>query len=505
MTTMTALFIVGGIILALIAYLIIALAKLSAANNRQWESISTTINKDQDYGKQILDAVNAGTKEQIQIAGSNNVQLTETIGRNMQNLNQDVNNTLDIKTKGMQQMMESSFDKTNTLHKDILEAANKMSSDNATAQKELRNIVTDEIKSKTGDIQAILESNFGKTDNLHKDILDSITKMTESNSESQKALAKSLSDSLMEIRQMNEKKLDEINQSVSDKLDKSLNERLDSSFKQIGEQLGSLYESLGELNKLSSGVTDLNQTLSNVKTRGIWGEAQLRSILENTMTPAQYEENIATKKNSSDRVEFAIKIPSKADDNDFIYLPIDSKFPSDIYNKIVDARNDASQVVAAQKELEQRIKTEARTIRDKYLNPPATTDFAIMFLPTESLYAEVLRIAGLTEWCQTNCKIIISGPTTITALLNSLRVGFSNLTLNKKTQEVIKVLKAVKTQYSTLDELIGKTQKKLTEAVNSTDALKKRTDMIQKRMKNIDALESSEAAKILAIGVDEEE
>ena len=219
------------------------------------------------------------------------------------------------------------------------------------------------------------------------------------------------------------------------------------------------------------------------------------------MTPNLYETNVPTKKNSADRVEFAIKIPSKDNDKETILLPIDSKFPSDIYNKIVVASEGgkAQDVLTATKELEQRIKGEARTIRDKYIDPPNTTDFAIMFLPTESLYSEVLRIDGLNEWCQTNCKVVISGPTTITALLNSLRVGFSNLTLNKKTQEVIKTLQAVKTQYTTLDDLIDKTQKKLNEAITNTDKLKHRTQLIQNKMKNIDTIELEDSKKVLGI------
>lgn len=323
-----------------------------------------------------------------------------------------------------------------------------------------------------------------------KDLLNSIKV---ENTNAQLTLAKSLKESLTEIRKMNEDKLNEINKAVSDKLDKSLNERLDSSFKQIGERLGDLYKSLGELNKLSSGVTDLNKTLSNVKSRGIWGEIQLKNIFEDIMTSNQYEENFITKKGSNERVEFAVKIPSKTDDKEFIYLPIDSKFPLDVYNKIVIASNnfDKENMVAATKELEQRIKAEAKSIKDKYLDVPNTTDFAVMFLPTESLYSEVLRIDGLNEFCQKNYKVIISGPTTITALLNSLRVGFSNLTLSKKTEEIIKILQNVKSQYQNLNELIDKTQKKLSEAMSSTEKLKDRTRIIQNKMAKIELPEEN--------------
>ena len=313
-----------------------------------------------------------------------------------------------------------------------------------------------------------------------------------------KNLTFEISKQLEEIRNSNEKKLNDINAEISNKLDKSLNERLDSAFGKMGDSLASLQKTLGELNSLQQGVDSLNKTISNVKTRGIWGEVQLQSILENTLAPNQYECNIITKKNSNDRVEFAIKIPSKDNDNEFVYLPIDSKFPADLYNKLVDAE-DKYKAIEAQKELINRIKEEARKIKEKYIETPYTTNFAIMFLPTESLYSEVLRINGLAEECQNKHQIIIAGPTTLMALLNSLRVGFSNLTLSKKTKEVVKILQAIKTQYSKLNELVDITQKRLDGAIKATDDLKKRTDMINKKMNSIETIEIDESEKLLEI------
>ena len=224
------------------------------------------------------------------------------------------------------------------------------------------------------------------------------------------------------------------------------------------------------------------------------------------MDSSQYEENIATKKKSSDRVEFAIRIPDKEDRNGFIYLPIDSKFPADIYNKIADASNqaDSDGLKQATKELEQRIKSEARTIRDKYIDPPNTTDFAILFLPTEGLYAEVIRIAGLTEWCQNECKIVISGPTTLVALLNSLSIGFRYLTVNKNSKEILKTLSAVKAQYEKFGQLISKTQKKLHEAQSAADDLQSRNEMIQKKLSKVEIMDEADASKMLGIVEDME-
>ncbi len=318
------------------------------------------------------------------------------------------------------------------------------------------------------------------------------------------SMVKSLADTTEKLTASNEKKLDEIRGVVSEKLDKTLNERLDTNFRQVGDQLGKLYKSLGELQNLSEGVTDLNKTLSNVKTRGTWGEVQLGRILEQTLTPGQYEENIATKKNSSDRVEYAIKFPAPEDGKGSVYLPIDSKFPSDLYNHILDASEagDAKAVEAAVGELKNRILTEARTIRDKYISPPQTTNYAIMFLPTEGLYAEVLRINDLTEQCQA-MGILVAGPTTITAILNSLQAGFRNMALSKKSFEVMKLLEAIKAQFAKMDAEVEKTQKKLSEAMSSTDKLQNRTRIITRRMQKIGEMDMNEAKGVIDLDEDE--
>lgn len=345
--------------------------------------------------------------------------------------------------------------------------------------------------------ESTLDLSSALKDSLHNMGME----LLKNNSDAQSRMQETIIQALKEIQNANDRRLNDIQRNVNEKLDKSLNERLDSSFKQIGDQLSTLYKSLGELQSLSSGVSDLKKTLSNVKTRGIFGEFQLKNILMDIMDSSQYEENIATRKKSSDRVEFAIKIPDKEDTNGFIYLPIDSKFPADIYNKIVDASSNADSdgLKQATKELEQRIKTEARTIRDKYIDPPNTTDFAIMFLPTEGLYAEVIRIAGLTEWCQNECKIVISGPTTLVALLNSLSIGFRYLTVNKNSKEILKTLSAVKAQYEKFGQLISKTQKKLQEAQSATDDLQNRNEMIQKRLSKVEIMDEADSSKMLGI------
>ena len=339
--------------------------------------------------------------------------------------------------------------------------------------------------------EQMLSSSRNQTDTLLK-LQDSVTR--------------TLTESMDRIQSSNEEKLDQIRGVVDEKLDKTLNERLDTNFKMVGDQLGLLYKSLGELQSLSSGVSDLNRTLANVKTRGVWGEVQLGRILEQTMTKSQYTANAATKPNSDDRVEYAVLFPAQDGSGEQVYLPIDAKFPSDIYNRIIEAgeSGDAKAISAVTQELKVRILDEARTIRDKYLSPPQTTNYGIMFLPTEGLYAEVLRIDGLTEKCQ-QIGVIVAGPTTITAILNSLQAGFRNVALSKKSFEVMKLLEAVKTQFAKLDDEVERTQKKLSDATKSTDRLRHRTELIQRRMRNVMELDAAEARKLLDLEVEDED
>ena len=344
---------------------------------------------------------------------------------------------------------------------------------------------------------------------MQKSTSDALLKMQKETNEAIAKLSqetsKTLQTSIESMTKSNEKKLDEIRGVVTEKLDKTLNERLDSNFKQVGEQMANLYKSLGELQQLSSGVTNLNKTLSNVKTRGNWGEVQLGRILEQTLARDQYEENIATKSGSSDRVEYAIKLPSE---DGTAYLPIDAKFPVDIYNRIVEASENADEatVKTARNELTNRIKMEAATISDKYLDPPNTADYAIMYLPTEGLYAEVLRIDGLTDYCHSK-RIMIAGPTTIMALLNTISIGFRHMALNKKSEEIRKILEATKTQIDKLEETASKVEDRIDKASKAAQEIKDRTRIMKKKMGTIATIDTEESDRILGIdaGFDDDE
>lgn len=339
-------------------------------------------------------------------------------------------------------------------------------------------------------------------------------KLLAQNNEASEKVLQNLTDGLNKLYQTNNLRLSQIQTDINQKLDKSLNERLDKSFETIGAQLNNLYKTVGELQQLTSGVDELNRTLSNVKTRGTWGEMQLEQILANIFPSNLYEKNVKVKDRSQERVEFALKIPDKDNPQNTIYLPIDSKFPADTFANIQNAAasHDARALEAATKELGKRIKSEADDIFKKYVNPPKTTDFGILFLPSEALYAEVLRMPGLAEECQKEKHVIIAGPTTVSALLNSLAVGFKYLTISKDTQEVLKLLQNIKKQYGTFGELIDKTQRNLDTAVRATDEMKKRSDMIRDKLekssliKDDSLLEADGDLNLLPIGdIDEDD
>lgn len=364
----------------------------------------------------------------------------------------------------------------------------------------LKDMKRDQDTLKIDVIKEISEGQFKNQETIRRSLMEmqeSTEKRLLANSTT---VNKSISEGLSTIQEATDRKLSEIQKNVDAKLDKNLNERLDESFKQVGERLESLYKSLGELKSLESGVVSLNKTLSNVKARGVYGEMALENILANILDSSQYETNVVTKPRSTERVEFAVKIPDK-DNKGFIYLPIDSKFPADIYGKVLEAAENADTVALklAITELKTRIKKEALTIRDKYISPPNTTDFAIMFLPTEGLYSEVLRIDGLVEECQEKCKIVIAGPTTLTALLNSLSVGFKYLTVNKKSEEIMKLLGNFKGQFEKFNDLITRTQNRISDAQKAADQLRDRSSMIQKKLDKVELVSYEEADDIIEL------
>ena len=296
-----------------------------------------------------------------------------------------------------------------------------------------------------------------------------------------------LSQGLTKLQRDNERKLDEMRQTVDEKLNVSLERRLTESFNVINQRLQSVYEGLGEMKSLASGVGDLKRVLTNVKTRGTWGEVQLSNILEQMLSKEQFSEQVDIKGNG-ERVDFAVVLPGKDEQN--VYLPIDAKFPIEDYQRVVDAseRGDKEDVEAALKQLERRVKEDAKSIKEKYIALPKTTDFAIMYLAIEGLYAEVLRRTGLTETLQREYKVIVCGPTTITALLNSLQLGFKTLSIEKRSSEIYQLLGVFKQEFGKFVELLAKTQKKLAEASNTIEFATKKSRTIERKLKSVSSV-----------------
>ena len=304
-------------------------------------------------------------------------------------------------------------------------------------------------------------------------------------------LTKLQNEKFTELTKSTEENLEKMRVTVDEKLQNTLEKRLSESFKVVSERLEQVHKGLGEMQSLAAGVGDLKKVLSNTKTRGVLGEIQLERILEQFLSPEQYEKNVITKKDSRETVEFAIKLPGKDYDNKMVYLPLDAKFPLEVYNKLLDAYDmqDQAQIEVNSKNLERFIKKSAKDIRDKYIDPPNTTDFGLMFLPTEGIYAEVLKNQNLVELIQREYKVNITGPTTLVALLNSLQMGFRSLAIEKHSSEVWKILGAVKTEFSKFETVLNSAQNKLNQASSEIDKLVgTRTRQINRKLKNIDKL-----------------
>ena len=347
---------------------------------------------------------------------------------------------------------------------------------------------------------------------MQKDQLDSFSKqllaLTKLNEDKLEGLRKTIETQLRAIQEDSSRKLEQMRAVVDEKLQSTLEKRLGESFKQVSERLEQVYKGLGEMRSLATGVGDLKKVLTNVRTRGTWGEIRLSHILEQILTPEQYEINVATKKNSSERVEFAIKLPGQdSREEKIVWLPIDSKFPQEDYQRLLDAQEAADKVQAerAVKNLENRVKVEAKAIRQKYIDPPNTTDFGIMFLPVEGLYAEVLRRPGLCDSLQRDFRIVVTGPTTLAALLNSLQMGFRTLAIEKRSSEVWELLGAVKTQFSKFGEVLAKTKKKLQEASNTIDQAQVRTRVITRKLSKVQELPPADSVNLIETAANDDD
>lgn len=328
---------------------------------------------------------------------------------------------------------------------------------------------------------------------------DQLTKLTAMNEEKLNRMRDTVEERLKLLQEDNTQKLEQMRVTVDEKLNSTLEQRLGESFKLVSERLELVHKGLGEMQTLASGVGDLKRVLTNVKTRGTWGEVQLGNLLEQVLTPEQYATNVATKKGSNERVEFAIKLPARDGKDSVLWLPIDAKFPLEDYQRLLEAQEQADPVLVEElgKALENRIKSEAKTIREKYIDPPFTTDFGILFLPIEGLYAEVLRRPGLFEVLQRDFRVVLTGPTTLAAFLNSLQMGFRTLAIEKRSSEVWALLGAVKTEFGKFGDILEKTQKKLLEASSTIETATKKSRTIERKLKGVQELPPSESMNLL--------
>jgi DNA recombination protein RmuC len=378
---------------------------------------------------------------------------------------------------------------------DLLGALKKESAQNRNESVRQARLDRDEMGDNLRNVADGLLKRMTENAGMQKDQLDSFARqlvaLTRINEEKSEAIRKSVDVQLGTIREENNKKLEQIRTTVDKQLHINLERRVGESFKQVSERLEQVYRGLGEMQHLANGVGDLKRVLTNVRTRGTWGEVQLGAILEQILTPDQYDTHVATKKNSRERVEFALRLPGRGKDPDqVVWLPIDAKFPREDYQRLLDALESADKEAADHhlKQLEMRIRAEAKAIHEKYVAPPQTTDFAVMFLPVEGLYAEVLRRPGLCDAIQREHRIVVTGPTTLSALLNSLQIGFRTLAIEKRTSEVWELLQALKTEFGRFGDALAKTKKKLQEAGNTIDQAAVRSRAISRKLSKVEEI-----------------
>ena len=374
--------------------------------------------------------------------------------------------------------------------------------ENRSAGKELREEVSNGLKSTNDTLSKTLES-MGK---VQQTKLDEMTKqlkeITDSNQGALDRIRTTFDAHVKALQESNEKKLEEMRKTVDEKLHDTLEKRLGESFKLVSDRLEAVHKGLGEMQNLATGVGDLKRVLTNVKARGTWGEVQLGAILEQILTPDQYEKNVQVKAPSLERVEYAIRLPGPKDDPEAcVWLPIDSKFPQEDYLRLQEAseRADPGSVQSATEALVRRVRAEAKDIHDKYVNPPNTTDFGIMFLATEGLYAEVLRQPTVVEDLQHQYRVVVAGPTTLAAILNSLRMGFQTLAIEQRSAEVWRVLAAIKTEFGKFGNVIARVKRQLDTASRTIDQTGVRSRAMERKLRSVERLPEAEASKILVL------
>lgn len=406
-------------------------------------------------------------------------------------------------TEQITKAVEVLFDKTNKLLKEEMALSRKESAD---SEKRLREELSSLFKGFGDSLDKRMSESASTQNKNFEGFSIKLTELIDKNDTRMNKVREVIEKKLESIQKDNGEKLEAMRVTVDEKLHATLEKRFGESFKVVSDRLEAVHKGLGEMQTLALGVGDLKKVLSNVKSRGTWGEAQLSNLIEEILTPEQYEKNVKTKKSSKDVVEYAVKLPGNDEDIKQVWLPIDAKFPLEDYQRLIEAQEQGNLLLIEElsKSLEIRIKSEAKDIRDKYLNPPYTTDFGILFVPIESLYAEVLRRPGLFEQIRREYRVIIAGPTTTQVILNSLQMGFRTLTIQKRSSEVWTLLGAVKTEFSKFGDLLEKTHKKMQEASNTIEDAVTKTRTIERKLNKVQNLPVVEAEKLVLEAQEEE-
>jgi DNA recombination protein RmuC len=477
-----------------------AIGDLAEAQRAKLDDFGIRINESRAEGSDRAKAL----REEVQNALK---QLGHGIVNSVEALAKVQGDSLDGVTKQIALLTEGNEQRQDALRTNVEQKLGDLRTDAGATAKALREEVTGSLKS-LGEtlVQSINQVSEAQKERLDR-VSSSLGDLTQRNVEQQEGLRKTLEERLDLLRKENETKLDQMRHTVDEKLQATLDQRFATSFKQVSDHLEQVYKSVGEMQTLATGVGDLKKVLSNIKARGTWGEVTLGNLLEQVMTPEQYAQNVEVQPGSGQRVEFAIRLPGSGDGETPLWLPIDAKFPIGDYERLVLAseEGDAEGTEIASKAIETSIKLAARDICDKYVHPPHTTDFGVMFLPTEGLFAEVLRRPGLVDSLQRDCRIIVTGPTTLMALLNSLRMGFRTLAIQRRSSEVWQVLAAVKSEFGRFEKVFDKVHKKLQEAQNVVERAGTRRRAVVQKLHGVEALPELKAAEVevLNLGIDD--
>ena len=463
----------------------------------RFESIQTTLhNRLEQFSKGIANLVSNNQEE----SASARKELAETLSAFRTEVTQAVSNLSAETLKARETLIQSAA----TFEMRIQERFEALTETNQQTLESLKTDMGTQLSAMSTALREQLEGNGTQLKNQLSTIQESVgqqmANIAQGSQQTAEQLRSALNDRLAAIQSDNTIKLEEMRRTVDEKLHATLEQRLGQSFQLVSDRLEQVHRGLGEMQTLAAGVGDLKRVLTNVKARGTWGEVQLEAMIEQILTPDQFQKNIATRPDGNERVEIAIRLPGKAEDSP-VWLPIDAKFPVEDYQRLVDAHEqaDIEQVEVAAKALETRIRQQAKAIREKYVAPPYTTDFAVMYLPTEGLYAEVLRRPGLQESIQQDHRVMIAGPTNLAAMLNSLQMGFRTLAIEKRSSEVWALLAAVKTEFSKFGDVVAATQKKLEAATNQFSQVGVRARAIQRKLRDVEALPAPQDSLLMVL------